>query len=309
MKILMTGASSFSGAWFARKLAASGHEVFATFTGDKYSYKGLRQKRFQTFNSNVEPIWSTKFGDESFLKFVKENNFDCFLHHGAYVKDYKSDTFDVRSAINENCFNVTRVAEHIAKAGCQFCVFTGTFSEPFEAIGDQFNKPFNLYSLSKHLSFEIFRYAFEKVDINVGKFVMPNPFGPYEDARFTSYLANEWSQGRCAKVLTPEYVRDNIHISLLSMAYLDYVSSLGEQFRPRANPSGYVGDQKSFTLKFQYELQSRLNWKCEIDFVQQKTFPEPKIKVNFEDAAGRFETWSEQTAWDELADYYLSVFP
>jgi UDP-glucose 4-epimerase len=309
MKILMTGSSSFSGSWFARELAESGCEVHATFTGDKDSYKGIRKKRFQTLNKNVQPIWSTKFGDENFFKLIKENSFDCFLHHGAYVTDYKNDAFDVQRAVNENCFNVNRAARYLANAGCQFCVFTGTFTEPFEAIGDPNHKPFNLYSLSKHLSFEIFRYAFEKMDIKIGKFVMPNPFGPYEEARFTSYLVNEWSQGHCAKVFTPEYVRDNIHISLLSLAYLDYVRSLVGQFRPRANPSGYVGNQKSFTLKFQQELQNRLNWKCDIDFLQQKTFPEPKIKVNFEDAAGRFETWSEQHAWDELVSYYLTVFP
>ena len=31
MKILFTGASSFTGFWFARALAAAGHEVVATF--------------------------------------------------------------------------------------------------------------------------------------------------------------------------------------------------------------------------------------------------------------------------------------
>ncbi len=31
MKILFTGASSFTGFWFAKELAAAGHEVFAVF--------------------------------------------------------------------------------------------------------------------------------------------------------------------------------------------------------------------------------------------------------------------------------------
>ena len=31
MKILFTGASSFTGMWFARALASAGHDVVATF--------------------------------------------------------------------------------------------------------------------------------------------------------------------------------------------------------------------------------------------------------------------------------------
>ena len=38
------------------------------------------------------------------------------------------------------------------------------------------------------------------------KFVIPNPFGPYEEPRFTAYLMRTWLAGETAHVQTPRYV-------------------------------------------------------------------------------------------------------
>ena len=44
MRILFTGASSFTGYWFVRELIAAGHEVVAACRGDS-RYEGLRAER------------------------------------------------------------------------------------------------------------------------------------------------------------------------------------------------------------------------------------------------------------------------
>jgi UDP-glucose 4-epimerase len=35
------------------------------------------------------------------------------------------------------------------------------------------------------------------------KFVIPNPFGPYEEPRFTAYLMKTWVAGETARAQTP----------------------------------------------------------------------------------------------------------
>ena len=54
-----------------------------------------------------------------------------------------------------------------------------------------------------------------------GKFVIPNPFGPLEEPRFCAYLVRTWKKGETARVNTPLYVRDNIHVSLLARLTLN----------------------------------------------------------------------------------------
>ena len=44
-RILLTGASSFTGLWITEALAAAGHEVVAPLTRDADAYSGLRGER------------------------------------------------------------------------------------------------------------------------------------------------------------------------------------------------------------------------------------------------------------------------
>ena len=58
----------------------------------------------------------------------------------------------------------------------------------------------------------------EAAGLPLGKFVIPNPFGPFEEPRFCAYLIRQWQAGQAAEVRTPAYVRDNIHVDLLEQA-------------------------------------------------------------------------------------------
>ena len=54
MKALLTGASSFSGLWFARALAERGVEVIAPLRGDLNTYSGVRQARVRALAKSRE---------------------------------------------------------------------------------------------------------------------------------------------------------------------------------------------------------------------------------------------------------------
>ena len=71
-----------------------------------------------------------------------------------------------------------------------------------------------------------------RAGIGLGKFVIPNPFGPYEEPRFTAYLIKNWLAGATPNCSSPAYVRDNIHVSLLAKVYARFARTS----RPRASP-------------------------------------------------------------------------
>jgi hypothetical protein len=137
------------------------------------------------------------------------------------------------------------------------------------------------------------------------KFVIPNPFGPYEEPRFTAYLMKTWLAGETARVQTPRYVRDNIPVSLLAKAYAEFV---GAKPPPdtvrRLNPSGYPESQGAFAERVRREAAARLALPCRLELGTQTEFPEPSVRINtyLLDAAPL--GWNEEQAWEELVAYY-----
>ncbi len=309
MRILLTGASSFTGSWFAAALAGAGHTVTAPFRGTADSYQAQRADRVRALEGLVEPMWGVSFGDDRFLELVSTGDFDLLCHHAAEMTDYRSWDFDPLAATAANTRSARKVLEAIAARGGRGVVLTGSVFEPYEGLGDAGQRAFNPYGLSKHLSFEVFRMEAERLGLGVGKFVIPNPFGPREEFRFTSFLAREWLAGRTPKVGTPDYVRDNIPVSLLTESYAEFVGDFAEGAgRTRSAPSGYVESQGSFAHRVAREMEPRLGIACLVEHASQADFSEPLVRVNQSLALRAYPQWSETRAWDDLADYYRATF-
>ena len=309
MRILLTGASSFTGSWFASALARAGHVVTTPFRGALDSYQGERAERVKALSELVEPVWGVSFGDNRFLDLVSSRGFDLLCHHAAEMTDYRSWDFDPLAAAAANTRSARAIFEKLAAKDGRGVVVTGSVFEPFEGVGDPLRRAFNPYGLSKHLSFEILRMEAERLGFGVGKFVIPNPFGPREEFRFTSFLAREWMAGRTPKVATPDYIRDNIHVSLLTESYVDFVGRMNGQADPlRAAVSGYIESQGAFAHRMSRELAPRLGRPCPVELANQADFPEPLIRINQNLAAQDHPDWSEGEAWDALAGYYQATF-
>ena len=99
--------------------------------------------------------------------------------------------------------------------------------------------------------FPVFRYYCHESGVPLGKFVIPNPFGPFEEPRFTAYLMRNWREGKPAEVKTPDYLRDNIHVDLLAAVYARFVQRVSELKAGcvKINPSGYVQKQGEFAQR------------------------------------------------------------
>lgn len=158
------------------------------------------------------------------------------------------------------------------------------------------------------MTWQLFRYYAQAHQFSLGKFVIPNPFGPYEEPRFTHYLIKNWFAKAKPTVNTPAYVRDNIHVSLLARDYLRFVVTLADGVS-RTNPSGYIESQGSFTHRFAREMKGRLGLNCEFELIPQNEFAEPRIRINTDVPDIRALNWNEESAWDDLADYYKQLMP
>jgi UDP-glucose 4-epimerase len=312
MRILFTGASGFSGFHFANSLAAAGHEVICTLRARVASYTEIRGQRVNALQRTVRLAEGMTFGEPGFLQLISDlAPLDLLCHHAADVTNYQSPDFDPLHALRNNTHNLPVVLSALKKAATRAIVLTGTHFEPNEGKGDESLRAVSPYGLSKGLTWEMFRYYCLAAKVPLAKFVMPTPFGPWEFAPserrgFTSYLVGAWKAGKPAQVKTPEYVRDNCHISLLALSYIAFserAPAITEGLT-KINPSGYAERQGDFADRVAGEVSARTGWRCEVQKLEQKEFTQPAIRTNFEPAAPRFPQWNEKMAWDEFVQFY-----
>lgn len=313
MKVLLTGGSSFTGMWFGRELALAGHEVVASFQKQPGDYSdGLRRDRVAILLESCRGVFDCSFGDPQFMDLVQSEHWDLICHHGADVRDYKSNSFDFVTALGNNTRNVAQLFDVLgqSKGRKPAVLLTGSVFENDTGAGSEGLPAFSLYGLSKAFTYQVFRFHACRTGLTLGRFVIPNPFGPYEEPRFTSYLLKTWREGKTATVNTPAYVRDNIHVSLLSRVYRRFAESLPERSGlVQICPSQYPEAQGAFTQRFAREIRARLDWPCELALNRQTEFSEPRVRINTDLADTGDLGWSEEAAWDELGAYYRSMYP
>jgi UDP-glucose 4-epimerase len=306
VKVLLTGASSFTGYWFARALNEAGAHVVAPLRDAVANYRdGARAERVRRLSEAAEIVEAAPFGSDRFIDLAKAGGYGVLCHHAARVGDYRSPDFDVPAALQENTANLRAVLEALARDGLKSVVMTGSVFEQNEGAGETPLVAFSAYGLSKGLTAEVVRHRCREFGLRYGKFVIPNPFGPLEGPRFCAYLVRAWKKGEIARVNTPSYIRDNIHVSLLAAAYAKFVGEIAAgKGRDKLNPSGYVETQGAFAERFAAAMRPRLGMECAIELAKQTDFSEPLMRVNVDSAARYVGAWEEAAAWDQAAEGY-----
>ena len=306
MKVLLTGASSFTGYWFARAFHAGGVHVVAPLRSDAASYaEGARAERVQRLKAVAEIVEAAPFGSDRFLEVANAGGYDMLCHHAARVGDYRSPDFDIPGALAENTANLRAVLKVMERSGLRGVVLTGSMFEQNEGAGEPPLIAFSPYGLSKGFTAAVVRHLCREFRLPYGKFVIPTPFGPLEEPRFCAYLIRSWKEGEIARVNTPNYVRDNIHVSLLANAYAKFVGEINAgKGRDKLNPSGYIETQGAFAERFAAAMRPRLGMECALELTKQTDFSEPMMRVNVDSAARYVDNWDEAAAWDNAADGY-----
>lgn len=306
MKVLLTGGSSFTGLWFARRLAAAGYHVVTPLKRARGDYSGLRKERVLELGHVAEVVESCPLGSAAFIDLLGTGSWDLLCQHASRVGDYRNPDFDVAGAIAENTHNLVPVLKLLLDRGLAGVVLTGTVFEQDEGVGDVPLRAVSPYGLSKGLTWQYYRFLSETMGFPLGKFVIPNPFGPHEEPRFCNFLIQSWVRGETPTVRTPFYVRDNVHVDLLAAAYLDFVNRVQRgRGQLRYNPSFYVETQGVFAARLAAEMAPRLGIDCPITLFAQTDYSEPRVRINTDRIDETASNWSEPKAWDAHAEFYL----
>jgi UDP-glucose 4-epimerase len=307
MKILFTGASSFTGTWFVKELSSAGHEIIAPLLKVESEYTGTRKERVSIVKNLCKTSFNCAFGSETFLDLINsQSHIDLICCHAADVTDYKSPNFDFLEASKKNTRNINNTLLSLKDKGCTKVLITGSVFEPGEGSGSDNLRAVSPYGLSKALTAQIFEYFCTLHNMSLRKFVIPNPFGPLEEERFTSYLIKTWLEGKTASVATPDYIRDNVPVSLLAKAYRDFAETINQT--DKINPSYYVESQGDFAKRFAKEMEPRLGIPCKVALHEQKDFSEPLKRINTTRLDPKKFQWNEEEAWNELATYYKTKY-
>jgi len=305
MRALLTGASSFLGYWFVAKLKAAGFEVVAPLRGAPAAYDGVRAERARMLAEVSEVVPDCPFGSPAFMDIVAGRGFDVLCHHAARVTDYRSLDFNMVQALAENTRNIRGIIEAMLKGGLRAVVFTGTVFEANEGAGNAPMRAFSPYGLSKGLTADVVRHWCIHYGVPFGKFVVSNPFGPFEEPRFCTYLIKTWRAGQVAEVRTPRYLRDNIHADLVALAYASFVKRTVETWiSDKFGPMGYAETQGAFTERYAEAMRPRLGLDCGVRLLEQTDFSEPLARINTNPLDTAALGWSEAKAWDAIADFY-----
>lgn len=308
MRVLLTGASSFSGCWFVEKLSDAGFAVTAPLRAAPSAYTGLRGERVSKLAERATLEYNCPFGSPAFFDLISRHTFEVLCHHAAVVTDYRSLEFDVSRALAENTKNLRITLERMRASGLKAVILTGSVFEANEGAGDEPRRAFSPYGLSKGFTANVVQYWCDHFGIPFGKFVIANPFGPWEEPRFCAYLHKSWRAGQTAEVRTPEYVRDNIHVDLLALAYASFVERvLKSGCSDRFGPIGYAETQGAFAERYAQAMRPRLGLDCAVRLLEQTEFSEPRVRINTNPIDAAALGWRESEAWDAIAAYYRST--
>lgn len=302
MRILITGPTSFTGAFFIEALAQAGHEVHATSTQSLSSYTDVRRLRAIKSETYAVLHQGIQFGDDRFLQLVRTERFDVYCHHGAWTKDYRGMNYDFETAFVSNTRSIDQVCRLLSDNGCQKIIVSSSIFERARPL-------FSPYGLIKKLTTETVEFYGNQFGLHVSKFVIPNPFGPLDNAKLIDYLGREWQAMRTPCIQTPLYVRDNIPVDLLALGFADWVEKCSDTVgTSECRPSGYVSTMADFVERVAVAFRTRLNLECAVDMAEQTDVSQPMTLVNDMPLQDRFPDWNENAFWDALIEHQLHMY-
>ncbi|MEZ5862692.1 MAG: NAD-dependent epimerase/dehydratase family protein [Geminicoccaceae bacterium] len=307
MRVLLTGASSFSGLWLARALVAAGGAVTAVARGHPGGYEPLRRLRIEQVARLATTRFDAPFGSPAFLELIDSAEpFDVLCLHHAEVGDFRRPDYDALAVARANTAGIEPVLERLCRRGLRRVVLTGSVFEADEGDGDRPLEAIGAYGLAKTLTANVVRHAAAAAGVELLKVTLPSPFGAFQAGGLADQLLRAWQAGEVPGLRHPERVRDFVPIDLLATHHA--ALALG-QIPPmaggRANPSGHVLSCAAFAERLAREMRPRLGTACRFAMASQPVADgEPHSRFNTEPLPALFDRAAQARSWDRLALHY-----
>lgn len=301
MRALLTGASSFTGAWFAHALTAAGIEVTATCRGRLDRYEGLARRRLDAVRRICRLVDGFADGAGAFAEPV-----DLLCLHGATVGDHRAAGFDPLAALAADTAGLEPLLDRFLAQGGRAVLATGSIFEADVGQGTPPHGALSPYGLAKTLTFQVIRHQVERRRLTLGRFVIPHPFGPLEKPGLTAALAQAWHLGEVPLIRQPHLVRDFVPIDALAAAYARFAGALLVADHPLTlTPSFWPESTAVFVARFGRELGPRLGLPCRsLSAEPPEPSAEPLIRVGTDALGTWLPHWDESRSWNLVARWH-----
>lgn len=305
--LLLTGVSSFTGFWFAKKLRAKGFNIICPLPRSKGDYFDIKSIRIQNLEDDITLVFDCPIGSKKF-KALLNKKYEAICLHAAHVTDYQSSKFDLLFSLTQNLNDIEYILEQSMDNGTKSIIWTSSIFEDVIDKNDEdfdyYKVPWLKYALSKKTSYTIVKHLALSIGLNFVRFVIPNPFGPFEDQKLCFHLTKSLMQGNDFIIKTPDYVRDMIHIEKLAEIYVKQILHRNETSFKECRPSEYRMKIFDFAKLLTSKYNRFHNTDHEIGKIKQDIFNEPLELLNSEFKSASRKSKDNDDLWHNYFGFY-----
>jgi nucleoside-diphosphate-sugar epimerase len=303
MRALLTGASSFTGTWFASALLARGFVVTAVHRRPLDTYPPLARLRLARLEGRARLVHLPGLAGPEAAALLAHARFDLLCLHGAEVGDHRSPNFDVTGALLATTAGLGPLLDRFAEAGGRAVLVTGSIFEADEGCGPEPRRAFNLYGLAKTLAWQTIRFEVERRGLVLGKVTIAHPVGPLDKPGLVPELLAAWRRGEPGRIRRPQLVRDFLPVDALARAYAEVARRLLEEARPiRLTPSHWPETVGAFARRLAAAIRPRTGLTCALRLADPpEPTEEPPARAGIDPLLALAPDWDEARFWDALA--------
>lgn len=304
MRALLTGVSSFTGAWFARALAEAGFAVLGLHRRPLDTYPLEARRRLALVARCTRLLHAPGLADPAVIERLAAERTELLCLHGAEVGDHRAAGFDIGGALHRACAGLSELLDRFARSGGRAVLVTGSIFEADEGRGTTPLRAFNRYGLAKTLVWQTVRFEVERRGLVLGKFVIAHPVGPLDKpSGLVPDLLAAWRRGEAASLRRPHLVRDFLPVDGLALAYAGCARRLLEDERPiHLVPSFWPERVADFARRLAAALGPRLGLSCAIRAADPpEPCEEPMARVGLHHLDFLAPGWDAERFWDGVA--------
>lgn len=227
IKCLLTGATSFSGAYIAEALIKNGLSVYMPLRLNKENYQGIKAQRLRLIEdaslsnsqSVTEFIDNCDISSEELVEQIDKIQPQIFINHGGYIENYRSPDFDFLKHLETNLRHIQLLIRQLKDNDCKLFIHSGSAFEP----GGEYSKfGISPYGVAKKMVWDMLVFWCQQIGLPCTKIVIPNPYGSLENEdRLLPVFASLIKSGQSITLKGSADIRNNIRIEKLAEYYAE----------------------------------------------------------------------------------------